>query len=252
MAKARMLHKKISVSTQVNKLSLSAKLLFTWLIPHADDDGRLKGDPEYIKAMVVPMTKWSFKKVEQCLKEINDIGLIFWWTDTITHEKFIEFIKWNDYQTIRKDRYIKSNLPLFKANNDIHGTTKDQPLDDQQPTQSNTSELNLRKVNKSESNAIKNEFIADKNSFNNIADLINPKKFEPTNEGENAVFEAWKKLEPFNPLALTTTYLKSFRRGLPPEKFYQFTSEINQDPTIKSRGAVFNKKVEDYFKKKAT
>jgi len=64
MAKARMLHKKISVSVQINKLTLPARLLFTWMIPHADDEGKLKGDIEFIKAMVVPMTIWSFKKIK--------------------------------------------------------------------------------------------------------------------------------------------------------------------------------------------
>lgn len=62
MAKARMIHKKISASTQVNRLTLPARLLFSWMIPHADDEGRIKGEPEYIKAVVVPMTRWSFKK----------------------------------------------------------------------------------------------------------------------------------------------------------------------------------------------
>ena len=59
MAKARMLHKKISISLQVNSLPLPAKLLFTWLIAHTDDEGRILGSPKYIKATVVPMTNWS-------------------------------------------------------------------------------------------------------------------------------------------------------------------------------------------------
>jgi len=70
MAKARMLHKTISTSSQVNKLSLPARLLFTWAIAHADDDGRLRGDPEYIKATVVPMVRWSFKKVERYFADV--------------------------------------------------------------------------------------------------------------------------------------------------------------------------------------
>lgn len=64
-----MLHKKISVSIQVNNLSLPAKLLFTWLISHADDEGRLKGDILYVKATVVPMTNWSKSKVKSYLEE---------------------------------------------------------------------------------------------------------------------------------------------------------------------------------------
>ena len=76
MAKARMLHKKISVSLQVNRLTLPAKLLFTWMIPHTDDEGKMKGDPEFIRATVVPMAKWSFKKIREYLEEMQDKGLI--------------------------------------------------------------------------------------------------------------------------------------------------------------------------------
>ena len=77
MAKARMLHNKISTLLQVNRLSLPAKLLFTWMIAHADDEGRLRGEPEYIKATVVPMTKWSFKLISVYIKEMVNQQLIY-------------------------------------------------------------------------------------------------------------------------------------------------------------------------------
>src|SRR3989338_4580844 len=96
MAKARMLHKSISVSTQVNKLSLPAKLLFTWMIPHTDDEGRMKGEPEYIKAIVVPMVRWTFNKIKTYLNEIKNQGLIYYWEQN--NEWFIELVKWNIYQ----------------------------------------------------------------------------------------------------------------------------------------------------------
>ena len=46
MAISRMLHKSISHSIQVNRLSPEARLLFTWMIPHADDEGRIKGEAD--------------------------------------------------------------------------------------------------------------------------------------------------------------------------------------------------------------
>ena len=246
MAKARMLHKKISVSTQVNKLSLPARLLFTWMIPHTDDEGRLKGDPEFIKATVVPMTKWSFKTVRNYLEEIKNQRLIYYWEEN--KEWFIEFVKWNEHQQIRKDRFEESNLPSFNKGNNNLLTTKRQPEDNQEAPQSNISELNKIEVNQSEYNH--NEPIAEKNSYKNIAGVINPKTFEPKSEGELAAKEAWDKLEPYNPLAFNSTYLKALQRGLPTNLFYQFVSEIKQDPSIENKGAVFNKKVADYFNQK--
>jgi len=246
MAKARMLHKKISVSSQINKLSLPARLLFTWMIPHADDEGRLKGDLEFIKATVVPMTKWSFKTVGNYLEEIKNQRLIYYWEEN--KEWFIEFVKWNEHQQIRKDRFEKSNLPSFNKKSDNQLATKSQPDDNQEAPQSNISESNKKEVNKSEYN--NNELIADKNSYKDRTGVINPKTFEPKSEGELAAKEAWDKLESYNPLAFTTTYLKALQRGLPTSLFYQFVSEIKQDPSIENKGAVFNKKVADYFKQK--
>jgi len=241
MAKARMLHTKISVSVQVNRLSLPARLLFSWMIPHADDEGRLNGDPEFIKAMIVPMTKWSFKKIGEYLEEIKNQGLIYYWQEN--GERFIEFIKWNEHQTIRKNRFKPSSLPSYSKKNDSQLATKCQPVGNQKTTQANISESNPSEVNKSESNEIVN---ADK-PYKGNGIKVHPRDFNPTTEGEVAAFEAWKKLEPDAPWSLGSTYLHAHRRGLPTNLFYQFASEIRQDNSVKKPGAVFNKKVEEYL-----
>lgn len=241
MAKARMLHKKISVSTQVNKLSLPARLLFTWMIAHADDEGKLKGDPEYVKAIVVPMTKWSFKLIRSYLEEVENQGLIYYWQEN--NEWFIEFVKWFDHQTLRKDRFIPSSLPSFNKKSDNQLATKLQSDDNRETPQSNISESNRIEINKSEYK----EQIADNNSFKKAQDFTNPNAQNLKSEAEVAAYEAWKKLELGNPGAFYTTYLPAARGGLPANLFYQFTSEIKQDSTIKNPGAVFNKKAEDYF-----
>ncbi|HUW21125.1 MAG TPA: hypothetical protein VMW41_00480 [Candidatus Bathyarchaeia archaeon] len=243
MAKARMLHTKISVSIQVNRLTLPARLLFSWMIPHADDEGRLKGDPEYIKATVTPMTRWSFKKIGEYLNEIKDKGLIYYWQEN--GEWFIEFIKWNEHQTIRKDRFIRSNLPSYSKKNDNQVADTCQPTDNQETTQANRIKSNPIESNKSEFN----ETNADKNSFKRKYQIINPKNFNPNSEGKTAALEAWKKLEPANPCTFKTTYLNALRKGLPTNMFYQFVSEIQQDKSVKKPGAVFNKKVKDYLDK---
>ena len=242
MAKARMLHKKISVSVQVNRLTLPARLLFTWMIPHADDEGKMKGDPEFIKATVVPMVKWSFKKILEYLEEIQDKRLIYYWQEN--GEWFIEFIKWNEHQVIRKDRFTPSDLPSYPKKNDNKKVDICQPTDNQEPTQANGIESNPREFNKSESNEIGN---ADK-PYKGNGIVISPKDFKPSSEGEVAAFEAWKKLEPAAPWSLSSTYLHAHRKGLPANLFYQFVSEIRQDNSIKKPGAIFNKKVEEYLK----
>ena len=44
-ARARMLSPTISTSERVNMLSTKAALLYTWLLAHCDDQGRLSADP---------------------------------------------------------------------------------------------------------------------------------------------------------------------------------------------------------------
>lgn len=255
MAKARMLHNKISKSLQVDSLPLQAQLLFTWMISWADDEGRLKGEPKYIKGTVIPYKNWSEKLVKDYLNKMKDVSLIYYWQQN--EEWLIEFIKWSDYQHLRKDRLEPSKLPSFNARddnrlstktrqNDNQETTKEQPIDNQQTPQSNVIESNPREVNKGE---YKEKRVTDNNSFKKVGDLVNPDTYKPNSAVETAAYEAWRKLELHNPRAFYTTYIPAAKKGLPAGMFFQFTSEIRQDPSIKNRGAVFNEKVKEFFEK---
>lgn len=242
VAKCRMLHNKISKSMQVDNLPVEARLLFTWMISHADEEGRLKGEPRYVKATVVPLTKWSDKKIKNYLELMQGNKLIYYWETN--NEWFVEFIKWTDYQSFRKDRFQKSDLPSFTYKNDNQSSTNSQPSDNQKTAQANRNELNEIKVNKSEPNK---ENLADGDSYKENEDVPDPESYEINNNGEAEALRVWKVLEPNNPRAFYTTYLTAYKSGLPDAYFGTFLSEIEQDPSIKSPGAVFNKKVEDYF-----
>src|SRR3989338_4536921 len=106
-----MLRSKKSVSSQVHRLSLPAKVLFTWMIAHGDDEGRLKGDIDTVRGLVVPLMGWSVKKVHSYVLELQKQGLIYRWQEN--NEWFIEFVKWTDHQYIQKDRFKASNLPRY-------------------------------------------------------------------------------------------------------------------------------------------
>lgn len=140
-----MLHKSISVSTQVNKMSLAAILLFTWLIAHADDEGKLHGECSYIKAVVVPMFNWSTKKIDKLLNEIVKADLITWWN--IEEERFIQLKTWENHQQIRKDRFIPSKLPTFQNEIEAKLEEERQPGDNQTSIEYNISEVNSIKDN---------------------------------------------------------------------------------------------------------
>lgn len=227
MATRRMLHNKISISLEVNKLALEAQLLFTWLISHADDEGRLRGEPEYVKATVVPMKDWTFDAIANYLNQMQQQGLIHYWEED--GRMIIQLIKWTQHQTLRPDRLKTSTLPTFR----IDGQSSDNrpSFDNQLTAQANISESNKEEIKKSEL-----KHIADKS-------FIDPNNYRPGNAEELAALEAWRKLEPDNKSAFFTTYLSAARNGIKAHMIYRFTSEIQQDKTIKNKGSVFQSKV---------
>ena len=242
MANRRMIHSKISRSLEVGELPIEAQLLFTWMITHADDDGRMIGDLRYVKITVVPQMDWSTELIGNYLNKIKELGLIYYWQEN--NHWYVEFPKWGEHQYIAKDRYHPSLLPKYKNSQQL-STNRIQDVD-KSDAQSNVSESNLNEVNKSEVN--QNTIAVNKT--HTYKGLVSPKSFIPSSDGELVAFEAWKRLEPNNSYALTTTYLKALEKGLPTNLFGQFASEIEQDKAVIKSGAVFNKKVDDYFAQK--
>jgi len=225
------------------------------MITHADDDGKLLGDAKSVRARVVPLQNWSISKVESLLKEIVDRGLICRWSQDGNY--YIEFPTWKKYQHIRNDRYKPSLFPSFKTKSRHVGI----PDDNQETPQYNEIEYNKNPIEMSlgEESGEGGEREGDTKSHfsykegerkGHYGKSIRPNDFNPTNAGEAAAQRACLVLEPYNLMAMSTTYLRAYRLGLPPELFDQFVSEIKQEPKIKSKGAVFNKKVNDYFARK--
>jgi len=96
MAERRMISKAISISEKVNSLSVFGRLLYTWMIPHADDFGRLPGSPVKVRALVVPMAEETIKDVEQALKDMHKHGLIIWYE--VDGERFIQITNFEKHQ----------------------------------------------------------------------------------------------------------------------------------------------------------
>ena len=67
MARARLIAKKICDSQRVNALPLEAQLLFTWLIPHLDKEGRFFGNPKLVNRKVFPLKEYTDEQVDEWL-----------------------------------------------------------------------------------------------------------------------------------------------------------------------------------------
>ena len=121
MADGRMLKKKISLSRRLADLkSDSARMLYTWLIPHLDIEGRFSADPEVVKGQIVPRLKHlTPPKIEELLKDLASQELIVRYTDD--GDLFLELRHFGQEQNLRKDREKESTIPC---------PTKDNIIDD--------------------------------------------------------------------------------------------------------------------------
>lgn len=105
-----MVDKKISISEDVANLTTEAQLLFTWMIPQADDAGLLPYSTRSIKALVVPMKDWRVEDVGIHLESIAKAKLIeaFEWEG----DKFWHITNFAQHQTLKKDRQPQTILKI--------------------------------------------------------------------------------------------------------------------------------------------
>lgn len=123
MAQRRMVDKRISVSEQVSCLSVEAKLLFTWSIPHTDDLGLLPYSGKVLKAMIFPMIEIrqdSFDKLVKEISEAKDINGNGLFTEfEYEGEKFWRMPNFGKHQTLKKDRKPSTFLKSIKTWDDV-------------------------------------------------------------------------------------------------------------------------------------
>lgn len=107
-----MLKRNISDSRRLAELKTdSARLLWTWIIPYLDVEGRYFASTDMIKGKVVPRLKtFTETKVDDYLSDMERVGLIAIYE--VNGEKFLQFRKFDEHQTgLRKEREAPSRIP---------------------------------------------------------------------------------------------------------------------------------------------
>lgn len=114
MAQGRMLKKVICTSKKLASLRTdSARLLYTWLLPHLDIEGRFSGDISVIKGNIFPrLDHITNKKIERDLRDLvkNDLIIVY----KAKGDIFLQFIEFHKHQSLRRDREAKSDIPAPK------------------------------------------------------------------------------------------------------------------------------------------
>ncbi len=109
-ARARLLYSTISTSERIAGLGVKGALLFTWLLAHADDQGRYAGSAKKVKAQVVPLIDGiSNEDVEKALEDMAEAHLIIQYTSG--GSSLIQVQDWWDFQAGLRVRYASRYPP---------------------------------------------------------------------------------------------------------------------------------------------
>lgn len=105
----RMLNRKIAKDDKVASLSVKAALLYTWMIPHADCEGRMIASPGWLKYHIVPLLSYfNERSILPCLIEIQKRGLIQIYG---INNSYLVLVGFSKNQKINKDREAPSEIP---------------------------------------------------------------------------------------------------------------------------------------------
>ncbi len=96
----RMINSRFFESLDLADLTILQRFLLMGMITHADDQGRLPGDPRWIKAKIFPYDELGIEDIDHALESISDCG------DTIIQyeaegKKLIQLRNWWKYQNLQ-------------------------------------------------------------------------------------------------------------------------------------------------------
>jgi len=139
----RLITSAIFLNEKFGNLEDAGRLLFIGCFANADDDGRLKASPKYLKALIFPYDNDKTPEIIEGLRDkCCDLGLIYVYN--CNGSEYLYCIGWDEHQVIRKDRYQPSKLPppntLMSTTaqpDDNQVSTTAQPDDNPNPIQSN-------------------------------------------------------------------------------------------------------------------
>ena len=114
MARKRMVDPNIWQSEDFSKLSTLAKLVFIGLFSLADDEGRGRANPMYLKSSLFPYNEdMRSADIEKTLSEISsNMSVVFY---SCNGSNYYSLLSWYNFQRI--DKPTSSQLPAFDENN---------------------------------------------------------------------------------------------------------------------------------------
>lgn len=186
MARGRMLNKSISYDRCVaeldNRVAYGAHV-FTWLIAHADVDGRMHGEPCVIKGSIFPrLNRVTVEIIEETLAVASELGLLVWYEHG--GDRYLALPGFDKNQEgLRKNREARSIIPAPEDSTpavlrSYSGVTPQ--VGGNAPAQFGLREVNLKEVNTSEAEAPAVESQTDSTPL--VSERNNPNPPDPETE----------------------------------------------------------------------
>ena len=98
-AESRLIYSSISTSERVSSLGAKGALLYTWLIPHCDAQGRIQGKSKVIKQEVVPfIDDITTEDIANALELMQEVNLVIKYKDS-KGRPLIQIADWWEWQT---------------------------------------------------------------------------------------------------------------------------------------------------------
>lgn len=97
MARQRFIHPNLWDDKKIAKLNPVERLFFIGCFSNADDEGRMLGDPAYLRSIIFKyddLTVEQVKAIRDRVLEVNK-NLVLYQVD---NEEYLAFLKWKDYQ----------------------------------------------------------------------------------------------------------------------------------------------------------
>ncbi len=179
MARKRMIDPQIWASEDYSELSNFAQLVWIGLFSQADDEGRGKSKPAYLKSILFPYSEdiKLVKKVDSALNEIAKIMSITFYQ--LDNNEYYQLENWSKWQKVDKPQ--ASKIPPFSEGAKIirksfaeHSPNSSRKVSEQ----SATSQLSFSPNKNKKENRIEQEIKENENIQACACDLLNKFTFQ--------------------------------------------------------------------------
>jgi len=106
----RMIYGQLAENKKFALMPPLAQKAYIFSIVFADDEGRLKGDTEWLRIKIFPYNpEVTQKDVKLFIRHMEKAGLITWYK--VENDYFIQHPNWTKFQVLRPDRIRDSDFP---------------------------------------------------------------------------------------------------------------------------------------------